>query len=238
MGANASTAVPLYASGQVLDAARLNLTNAGVPVFSGTATRDASFGGSGEKVLAEGQLCYLEDTNAVQYYDSAAWQAVGAASGLTLVSATTIPTTVSSVTVSNAFSATYDAYKITITGGAASTASDLALTLGASSTGYYFASSLVNYSGAATSTFGTNNGANWPRAGGSVGTDFIGFNVDLLNPFLAKFTYIQNTTIFGTNAGMSAGYHGVASSFTAFTITPSSGTLTGGTIRVYGYSNS
>ena len=78
MGANASTAVPLYASGQVLDAARLNLTNAGVPVFSGTATRDAAFGGSGQKVLAEGQLCYLEDTNAVQYYDSAAWQAVGA----------------------------------------------------------------------------------------------------------------------------------------------------------------
>ena len=77
MGANASTAVPLYASGQVLDAARLNLTNAGVPVFSGTATRDAAFGGSGEKVLAEGQLCYLEDSNSVLYYDSSAWQAVG-----------------------------------------------------------------------------------------------------------------------------------------------------------------
>jgi hypothetical protein len=27
MGANASTAVPVYASGEVLDAARLNLTN-------------------------------------------------------------------------------------------------------------------------------------------------------------------------------------------------------------------
>ena len=78
MGANASTAVPLYASGQVLDAARLNLTNAGIPVFSGTATRDAAFGGSGEKVLAEGQFAYLEDTNAVQFYDGAAFQAVGA----------------------------------------------------------------------------------------------------------------------------------------------------------------
>lgn len=77
MGANAGTAVPVYASGQVLDAARLNLTNCGVPVFSGTATRDAAFGGSGEKVLAEGQLCYLEDANVVQYYDSAAWLTVG-----------------------------------------------------------------------------------------------------------------------------------------------------------------
>jgi len=78
MGANASTTVPVYASGRVLDAARLNLTNAGVPVFSGTATRDAAFGGSGEKVLAEGQLCYLEDSDSVLYYDSSAWQAVSA----------------------------------------------------------------------------------------------------------------------------------------------------------------
>ena len=78
MGANASTAVPLYASGQVLDAARLNLTNAGIPVFSGTATRDAAFGGSGEKVLAEGQFAYLEDTDALQYYDGASFKSVGA----------------------------------------------------------------------------------------------------------------------------------------------------------------
>jgi hypothetical protein len=39
--------------------------------------RDAAFGGSGEKVLAEGQLCYLEDTNKVQYYDGAAWANLG-----------------------------------------------------------------------------------------------------------------------------------------------------------------
>ena len=110
MGANASTAVPLYASGQVLDAARLNLTNCGVPVFSGTATRDSSFNGSGEKVLAEGQLCYLEDTNAVQYYDSAAWQSV-AGGGMTLLSTTTL--TGASTTVSG-IDQTYTALQIYI----------------------------------------------------------------------------------------------------------------------------
>jgi hypothetical protein len=88
MGANASTAVPVYASGEVLDAARLNLTNAGIPVFSGTATRDAAFGGSGEKVLAEGQFAYLEDTNSVQYYDSTAWQSVSTQKIAQVVSAT------------------------------------------------------------------------------------------------------------------------------------------------------
>jgi len=77
MGANASTAVPVYASGQVLDAARLNLTNAGIPVFSGTATRDAAFGGSGEKVLAEGQFVYLEDTDALQYYSGTSFLTAG-----------------------------------------------------------------------------------------------------------------------------------------------------------------
>jgi hypothetical protein len=89
MGANASTAVPVYVSGQVLDAARLNLTNAGIPVFGGTATRDAAFGGTGEKTLAEGQFAYLEDTNTTQYYDGAAWQSVGASSAVVQVKSVT-----------------------------------------------------------------------------------------------------------------------------------------------------
>lgn len=91
MGANAGTAVPVYASGEVLTAARLNLTNCGVPVFSGTATRDAAFGGSGEKVLAEGQLAYLEDADVVQYYTGSAWATVGpsGSSGVIQVKSTT-----------------------------------------------------------------------------------------------------------------------------------------------------
>jgi len=60
MGANAVTTVPVYASGDVLTAANLNITNSGVPVFATTATRDAAFGGAGEKTLAEGQMCYIE----------------------------------------------------------------------------------------------------------------------------------------------------------------------------------
>jgi hypothetical protein len=77
MGANAVTSVPTYVSGQVLDASRLNVTNSGVPVFADTTARDAGFGGTGEKVLAEGQLCYLESTNKVQYYDGSAWANLG-----------------------------------------------------------------------------------------------------------------------------------------------------------------
>ena len=80
MGANAQTSVPLFVANSVLTAAQQNISAAtGVPVFATTVTRDAAFGGS-NKVLAEGQLCYLESTNVTQYYDGAAWQPVGASS--------------------------------------------------------------------------------------------------------------------------------------------------------------
>ena len=88
MGANAQTEVPTFVAAQVLTAAQLNNSaRTGVPVFATTVTRDAAFGGSGEKVLAEGQLCYLEDSNIVQYYDGAAWATVGP-SALTTATAT------------------------------------------------------------------------------------------------------------------------------------------------------
>jgi hypothetical protein len=75
---NEQTSVPLFASGEVLTAANMNLSaGTGVPVFTNTTTRDAAFGGANEKVLAEGQLCYLSSTNVVQYYDGAAWATVG-----------------------------------------------------------------------------------------------------------------------------------------------------------------
>ena len=77
MGANATTSVPVYSSGEVLTAANLNITNSGIPVFATTVTRDAAFGGTGEKTLAEGQFAYIEASNATQYYDGAAWVALG-----------------------------------------------------------------------------------------------------------------------------------------------------------------
>lgn len=77
MGANATTFVPTYTAGQVLEAADLNVTNSGVPVFADSTARDAAFGGTGEKTLAEGQLAYLEDTNKVMVYDGSSWTNLG-----------------------------------------------------------------------------------------------------------------------------------------------------------------
>jgi hypothetical protein len=78
MGANAQTTVPTFTAGQVLTAAQQNdSARTGVPVFASTVTRDAGFGGSGEKTLAEGQLCYVEGTG-LQSYNGSSWVTWGA----------------------------------------------------------------------------------------------------------------------------------------------------------------
>jgi hypothetical protein len=78
MGANAQTTVPTFVAAQVLTAQQLNdSARTGVPVFADATARDAAFNGTGEKTLAEGQLCYLEDTNKVMFYDGSAWANIG-----------------------------------------------------------------------------------------------------------------------------------------------------------------
>jgi hypothetical protein len=58
MGVNQQTSVPAFTVGQVLTAQQQTEINTGVPVFADTTARDAAFGGTGEKVLAEGQMAY------------------------------------------------------------------------------------------------------------------------------------------------------------------------------------
>jgi hypothetical protein len=92
--ANTQTSVPLFVANTVLTAATQNISaGTGIPVFATTVTRDAAFGGS-NKALAEGQFCYLESTNALQYYDSSAWVGVGAQiSGATVATTQTTTST-------------------------------------------------------------------------------------------------------------------------------------------------
>jgi len=242
MGANAQTSVPLFTAGEVLTAVNQNLSaGTGVPVFATTVTRDAAFGGTGEKVLAEGQLAYIEADNVVQYYDGAAWETVGPASAgaLTLISATTIGNAVSSVTVSNAFSSTYDAYQIVVSGGVASTANDLNMTFGSTTTGYYYFRVFSFYSGSTQSLSNGNNTSFFDAGLGSTNT--LNANCFVINPNLAKRTVFQNWRISASSVGVGGFVNGFEDSntqHTAFTITASTGTFTGGTIRVYGLANS
>jgi len=243
MGANAQTSVPTFTAGEILTAANMNISaRTGIPVFADTTARDAAFGGTGEKTLAEGQFCFLEDSNSTLFYDGASWQAVASASGLTLISATTIGSAVSTVTVSNAFSATYDNYKIMITGGAGSTASRFQMILGATTTNYAITILYNSYNNTASGLGGSAQSA-WFNIG-SISTDTLQLNIDLQNPYLTENTFLGGwyaegpATGFINGAGIVSGILNNTTSYTDFTVSPGSGTITGGTIRVYGYQNS
>ena len=158
-------------------------------------------------------------------------------SGLVYVTSATIGTTVSSVTVSSAFSTTYDNYKIIVAGGVASASADnLGLTLGSTTTGYRGSLIGVNQLGSSVVAYDNNTNNKWVWAGG-IDTTGVFANIELFSPFLSVVTFADMSLVragvnghwkcFGTLAN--------STSYTAFTITPASGTLTGGTVTVYGY---
>ena len=76
MGANAQTSVPTFVASQVLTAQQVNEINTGVPVFADSTARTNAFGGSGEKVLAQGQLSYLESDGKIYVYSGTAWVSI------------------------------------------------------------------------------------------------------------------------------------------------------------------
>lgn len=161
------------------------------------------------------------------------------ASGLTFIKSQTIGSAVSSVTVTGAFSATYDNYLITINGGAGSNNNNSVMTLGSTSSGYYMSGYYVSMTGSTVTGFNINNGSGWTSSYYS--TSNHSGHINLQNPFLSKNTTIDTTAIGGTGYFI-AKYSGMlndTTSYTAFTLTGgSASTMTGGEIRVYGYQNS
>ena len=238
MGANAQTTVPDFVAETVLTAAKLDISAAtGVPVFATTVTRDAAFGGV-NKVLAEGQTCYLEDANVVQFYDGAAWATVGpaAAGGLVQVQAETAFTTVSSFN-SNAgvFSATYSHYLILLS-------TTQALTI----TGMFWqgrtggtTNSTANYNRqdnifTTSTTSARSTGATSAQLQGNGGQASTSTIINVANPFATEKTLLTTTFYTVNFSGLSGGGFDLTTSFDAFTIS-ATGNLITGTYTVYGY---
>jgi len=154
--------------------------------------------------------------------------------GLQLITAQTIGTAVGTVTVSNCFSADYEAYKIIISGGVGSSNNtSFSMRLGASATGYSYNLIYTQYNNTLQADSGSNT-TSWFNVG-SIDTTSISMDMELNNPFLAKNSSFSTVITRTGLAGPSQGLHTVATSFTSFTLVPDTGTITGGTIRVYGY---
>jgi len=158
-----------------------------------------------------------------------------ATGGLRLVTKQTIGSGVSTVSVTSAFNANFDAYKIVISGGGCNYSGTITFQLSGLTTGYYGNLIYANYSSATPSSAGYSNIASITHAGGTDSTSVF-MNMDVINPFLAKQTYFTGLFLDASNAGTFNAKQTSATSATGFTLTPVGGTLTGGTIYVYGYS--
>ena len=164
------------------------------------------------------------------------------ASGLTFIKSQTIGSAVASVTVTGAFSSTYDDYLILIDYGTASAAGGTFTTiqLGA---GTDYRGNAIAMIANSTTVGGVSYNPSTSAFVGYVATDGGGGKIQLFNPNLAKKTVIiASGTGFNTASNTSAVaanyFANDTTQYTAFTMTPGTGTFTGGTIRVYGYQKS
>jgi hypothetical protein len=155
-----------------------------------------------------------------------------------LVKTQTIGNTVGSVTVTGAFSADYDNYKVLLVGGAGSTNAGLAVTIGSANTGYYCVRRTSTYAAPTTDNGGADNNGSQFTGVGFTSTSGSYLDLHIYAPFLTALTFINGYRIVNSAAGTVMGYLDDTTSHSSFTITASGGaTMTGGTIRVYGYRN-
>ena len=239
MGANAQTSVPVFTSGQVLTAQQQTEINTGIPVFATSVERDAAFGGTGEKTLAEGQFAFLEDTNATQYYDGSTWEAVGTAAGLVFVAGGTF-TTSAAVNVNNCFTSTYKNYKVVVQGlGSSGSAVAVNFRFRVSGADDSTANYFYSYNTVDASSTETNVGAGSQTLliVAFAGNTAMGFDMTITTPQLAE---TKTTNTLFTSAGSAHGLTGRCGGtfnqgtiFDGFSLIPASGTITG-TYRVYG----
>jgi hypothetical protein len=159
--------------------------------------------------------------------------------GLWLVKTQTVTggSGVPSVTVSNAFSADFNNYLVTYSGGVGSVSANINLRFGTTNTGYY--AQLIYAQYGATSPLALvpdNNAAQFSRVG-TLNTTFAHLNIAITTPFLTNRTFVSSQWIGPIQSGNYQGFLDNATSYTAFDIFASGGNMIGGTIRVYGYRN-
>jgi hypothetical protein len=245
MGLNAQTSVPTFTASQVLTAQQQNWINTGIPVFATTTTRDAAFGGSGEKTLAQGQYAYIEATSTLQVYTGSAW-VTAITSGLTYLTGGSF-TTVSAVSLAaNTFTATYRNYLLNINITANSSDANALNWRGRTSgtdnsnANYSFSLRGSRYSDGATTSGGNGTSATAgrltymqnPMAGCVVSATFFA-------PQLASTTsFVTSSTGRGVGdpdaALQGGGYFNASTQFDALSFYPATGTISG-TYEVYGY---
>lgn len=144
---------------------------------------------------------------------------------------------VSSVTVSGAFSSLYDNYIVQYVNGTMTNDTALAVQIGAAAVGHYGSLVYGQYNSTAVLGANDNNAGQFSYIGGGDPFNGCAANFTLSGPFLTKQTYIHAFAAWSTNVGTYVGRLATSTSYSSFRLFPVAGTISGGTIRVYGFRN-
>jgi hypothetical protein len=229
----------VFNSGDILLASEVQgyLQDQAVMVFDDSATRATAIGTAN---FSEGMVTYTKDDDAIQVYDGSAFVGVGSDSGLIHIETQSF-SAVSSQSINDVFSSTYDNYKIHVVW-SGSADNDLNMRLrvaGADNSsanydcGYWFVRtgpSTSNNSELAFTSF---------KIGSAQGTLLNGFlALDIANPFASTNTSYTGHQGSRSSANVAMATYGgrttVTTSYTGFTLFPSAGTITG-TATIYAY---
>lgn len=176
------------------------------------------------KTFTTGEVLTASDTNT--YLANA---------GLVYVTSVTAGTGVTTISVNNCFSATWDAYRIILTGGTASTSSNqFSFNFNGAPAAWYGNMIYANFANGAPLSVGYNN-ATGVAHGASVSSGYSQAIIDVRSPYLATPSFFWSSYVDGSNAGTVQASNANSTSYTGFVLTVLSGTITGGTVAVYGY---
>ena len=176
------------------------------------------------QTFTSGQILTASDTNTYL-----------ANSGLVYIKEQTIGTTVSTVEVTDAFSADYDNYRIVISNVTCSASQPaFRMQLGATTSGYAFGGFEISYGVGALNASASASSAHWYIGNFGV-SNSLSSCVEVQRPFAAQNTNYNATAGSTTWSVVQNGFLNNTTSYTAFTLLLSSGTMTGGLIAVYGY---
>ena len=155
--------------------------------------------------------------------------------GLWLIKEQTVGTGVTSVTISDCFSADYDNYKIIISGVDCSLGYGNRFLLRLANVANHFGSMYADlYTGGVSQFFRTNAATSFELGFVSTGDD-ANYTFDIINPQIAKRTTWHGFYHAATIVGWYGGYYNATTQFTDIEFLAGAGTMTGGKIRVYGY---
>lgn len=260
----------VFAAGEVLTAANVNdyLAEQAIATFAGTAARASAI-----TAPTEGQFAYLSDSDSLTFYNGSAWVNAGSAiagtalssgtassgqvltangsgavtfstptQGLTLINTTSF-SAVSSQSINDVFSSSFDHYRI-ISQINTSVNSDVLMRLRVSGTDAsgatdYLREGYIVRTNGAVASFASSTGTNQFYLGYNfAGEDSLSSALDIFQPNKAQRTRLvflsHNSDSTSYFAMWSAQSHQLSTAYTGITVYPSSGNMTG-SISIFGY---